>query len=142
MKPARRRFLGLVACVTAVPGLAAAQTYPARPVRIIVGFAPGGLSDILARLLGQWLTARLGQQFVVENRAGTASNLATELVVRAPSDGYTLLIFNSSAAINQTLPIHKRYFANRCHHERAGRHGGEPLGASQDSARVHRLCQG
>jgi tripartite-type tricarboxylate transporter receptor subunit TctC len=102
----RRRFLRLAAGATglvAMPRRASAQSYPTRPVRIIVGFAAGGLSDILARLLGQWLTERLGQQFVVENRAGAASNLATELVVRAPSDGYTLLIFNSSAAINQTL---------------------------------------
>ena len=102
----RRRFLRLAAGATglvAVPPKAWAQSYPTRPIRIVVGFAAGGLSDILARLLGQWLTERLGQQFVVENRAGAASNLATELVVRAPSDGYTLLIFNSSAAINQTL---------------------------------------
>jgi tripartite-type tricarboxylate transporter receptor subunit TctC len=102
----RRRFLRWAAGATglvAVPPKAWAQSYPTRPIRIVVGFAAGGLSDILARLLGQWLTERLGQQFVVENRAGAASNLATELVVRAPSDGYTLLIFNSSAAINQTL---------------------------------------
>ena len=76
--------------------------YPARPVRLIVGAAAGGLSDILARLLGQWLSEQLGQQFVVENRVG-ATNIATELVVRAPGDGHTLLLFNVSAAINATL---------------------------------------
>jgi tripartite-type tricarboxylate transporter receptor subunit TctC len=91
------------ACLTVVSRRAWTQAFPTRPVRIIVGFAAGGLSDILARLLGQWLTERLGQQFVVENRAGAASNLVTEAVVRAPSNGYTLLIFNSSAAINPTL---------------------------------------
>ena len=106
MKLPRRQFLHLAAgaaALSATSCIASAQAYPTRPVRIIVGFAAGGLSDILARLLGQWLTERLGQQFVVENRAGAASNLATELVARAPSDGYTLLIFNSSAAINQAL---------------------------------------
>jgi tripartite-type tricarboxylate transporter receptor subunit TctC len=106
MKLPRRQFLHLAAgaaVLSATSCIASAQAYPTRPVRIIVGFAAGGLSDILARLLGQWLTERLGQQFVVENRAGAASNLATELVARAPSDGYTLLIFNSSAAINQAL---------------------------------------
>src|SRR5580700_3074359 len=106
MRLPRRQFLHLAAgaaCLTVVSRRAWTQAYPTRPVRIIVGFAAGGLSDILARLLGQWLTERLGQQFVVENRPGAASNLATEAVVRAPSDGYTLLIFNSSAAINPTL---------------------------------------
>jgi tripartite-type tricarboxylate transporter receptor subunit TctC len=85
----RRQFLlaAGTAGLVAVSRRARTQSYPTRPVRIIVGFAAGGLSDILARLLGQWLTERLGQQFVVENRAGAASNLATELVVRAPSDG-------------------------------------------------------
>jgi tripartite-type tricarboxylate transporter receptor subunit TctC len=106
MKLPRRQFLHLAAgagALSATSCIASAQAYPTRPVRIIVGFAAGGLSDVLARLLGQWLTERLGQRFVVENRAGAASNLATELVARAPSDGYTLLIFNSSAAINQAL---------------------------------------
>ena len=83
--------------------MARAQAYPTRPVRIIVGAPAGGLSDILARLLGQWLSEQFGQQFIVENRAGAATNIATELVVRAPADGYTLLIFTASAAINATL---------------------------------------
>ena len=102
----RRRFLQLAAGAAALPAMsrfALAQTYPARPVRIIVGFAPGGTIDILARLIGQWLSERLGQPFIVENRPGAASNLGTDAVVRAPADGYTLLLFNSAAAINATL---------------------------------------
>ena len=104
--PHRRQFLHLAAGAAAVPAvsrIASAQTYPARPVRLIVGAAAGGLSDILARLLGDWLSEQLGQQFVVENRVGAATNIATELVVRAQGDGYTLLLFNTSAAINATL---------------------------------------
>nr|WP_271606281.1 tripartite tricarboxylate transporter substrate binding protein [Bradyrhizobium sp. CCBAU 11434] len=84
-------------------GPAWAQTYPARPVRIMVGFAAGGPNDILARLLGEWWSERLGQQFIVENRPGAGSNLATEAVVRAPPDGYTLLLVGSPNAINATL---------------------------------------
>jgi tripartite-type tricarboxylate transporter receptor subunit TctC len=83
--------------------LARAQDYPARPVRLIVGFAPGGTTDITARLIGQWLSERLGQQFVIENRTGAATNIATEAVVRAPADGYTLLLVTASNAINATL---------------------------------------
>ena len=79
------------------------QTYPSRPVRLIVGYAAGGPVDIIARLMGQWLSERLGQQFVVENRPGAGSNIATEAVVRAPADGYTLLHCSSSNAINATL---------------------------------------
>jgi tripartite-type tricarboxylate transporter receptor subunit TctC len=105
MKLPRRSFLHLAAGAAALPAvsdLARAQAYPARPVRIIVGFAAGGSSDILARLMGQWLTERLGQPFVIENRPGAATNIATEAVVRAPPDGYTLLYFGSSAAVNAT----------------------------------------
>jgi tripartite-type tricarboxylate transporter receptor subunit TctC len=80
-----------------------AQTYPSRPVRIIVGFAAGGPNDILARLIGQWLSERLGQSFVIENRPGAGSNIATEAVVRAPPDGYALLLVGSPNAINATL---------------------------------------
>jgi tripartite-type tricarboxylate transporter receptor subunit TctC len=83
--------------------LARAQAYPSRPVRLIVGFAPGGTTDITARLIGQWLSERLGQQFVVENRTGAATNIGTEAVVRAPADGYTLLLVTASNAINATL---------------------------------------
>ena len=102
----RREFLRLSAAATALPAatrLARAETYPARPVHIIVGFAAGGPNDISARLIGQWLSERLGQQFVVENRPGAGGNVATELVVRAPADGYTLLLVPAPAAINATL---------------------------------------
>jgi tripartite-type tricarboxylate transporter receptor subunit TctC len=84
-------------------GFASAQTYPSRPVRIIVGFAAGGPNDILARLIGQWLSERLGQPFVIENRPGAGSNIATEAVVHATPDGYTLLLVGTPNAINATL---------------------------------------
>jgi tripartite-type tricarboxylate transporter receptor subunit TctC len=103
MKVSRRQFLHLAASATAlpaVPPIASAQTYPSRPVRIVVGFAAGGGSDLIARVMGQWLSERLGQQFVIENRPGAGTNIATEMVVRAPPDGYTLLLVNSSGAVN------------------------------------------
>ena len=106
MKLPRREFLHLSAAAIALPAaarLARAETYPARPVHIMVGFAAGGPNDISARLIGQWLSERLGQQFVVENRPGAGGNVATELVVRAPADGYTLLLVPAPAAINATL---------------------------------------
>jgi tripartite-type tricarboxylate transporter receptor subunit TctC len=106
MKLPRREFLHLSAAAIALPSvarLARAETYPARPVHIMVGFAAGGPNDISARLIGQWLSERLGQQFVVENRPGAGGNVATELVVRAPADGYTLLLVPAPAAINATL---------------------------------------
>ena len=106
MKLPRRRFLHLAAgaaALPAVPRIALAQTYPTRPVRIIVGFAAGGGSDIVARLIGQWLSERLGRPFIVENRPGANTNIATEAVVRAPPDGYTLLLVDSAAALNATL---------------------------------------
>ena len=102
----RRRFLHLAAGAAALPALSRSawtQTYPARPVHIIVGFSAGGPNDILARLIGEWLSKRFGQPFVIENRPGAGSNLATEAVVRAPSDGYTLLLVGSPNAINATL---------------------------------------
>jgi tripartite-type tricarboxylate transporter receptor subunit TctC len=84
--------------------MAWAQAYPTRPVRIIVPFAPAGGTDIAARLMGQWLSERLGQPFVIENRPGAAGNIGTEAAVRAPADGYTLLVFpQSSSALNATL---------------------------------------
>jgi tripartite-type tricarboxylate transporter receptor subunit TctC len=106
MKLPRRTFLHLAAGVAALPvasRIASAQSYPSRPVRLIVGFAAGGTTDITARLIGQWLSERLGQQFVIENRTGAATNIATEAVVRAPADGYTLLLVTASNAINATL---------------------------------------
>jgi tripartite-type tricarboxylate transporter receptor subunit TctC len=106
MKLPRRQFLHLAAGAAALPAMlrgARAQTYPARPVRIIVGFAAGGGSDIAARLIGQWLSERLGQSFIIENRPGAGSNIAAEVVVRAPPDGYTLLLVSSPSAINATL---------------------------------------
>jgi hypothetical protein len=91
-------------CVAAPPApIAGAQTYPARPVRLVVGYAAGGGTDITARLIAQWLSERLGQQFVVENRAGAATNIGTEAVVHAPADGYTLLLAHTANAINATL---------------------------------------
>jgi tripartite-type tricarboxylate transporter receptor subunit TctC len=102
----RRRFLHLTAGAAALPAvtrLARAQAYPSRPVRLMVGFAPGGTTDLGARLMAQWLSDRLGQQFIVENRTGAATNIATEAVVRAAPDGYTLLIVTASNAINATL---------------------------------------
>ena len=106
MKLPRRQFLRLAAGTAALPILprtAAALDFPIRPVHIIVGFAPAGATDISARLIGQWLAERLGQQFFVENRPGAGSNIATEAVVRAPADGYTLLVAGQPAAFNATL---------------------------------------
>src|SRR6516165_3381137 len=106
MKLPRRNFLHLAAgaaALSAVSRFAWAQVYPTRPVRIVVGFPPGGGADITARLIGQWLSERLGQPFIIENRPGAGSNTATEAVVRAPADGYTLLIVGTFNAFNATL---------------------------------------
>jgi tripartite-type tricarboxylate transporter receptor subunit TctC len=118
MKLPRRTFLRLAAGAAALPAASRfgvtqtlaqtsaqtlAQAYPTRPVRLMVGFAAGGTTDIGARLMGQWLSERLGQQFLIENRTGAGTNIATEAVVRAPADGYTLLIVTASNAINATL---------------------------------------
>jgi len=106
MRLCRRQFLHLAAGATTLPAvcrIARAQIYPTRPVRIIVGFPAGGVTDITARVTGQWLSERLGQQFVIENRPGAATNIATEAVIRAPADGYTLLLANATNAINATL---------------------------------------
>jgi tripartite-type tricarboxylate transporter receptor subunit TctC len=103
---ARRRFLHLAAGAVALPAasrFAWAQTYPSRPVHFMVAFAPGGANDIVARLIGQSLSARLGQPFIIENRAGAGSNIGTEVVVRAPPDGYMLLVVGAPNAINATL---------------------------------------
>src|SRR5437660_7183838 len=102
----RRCFLHLAVGAATLPALsrtARAQTYPTRPVRLIVGFPPGGATDLNARLIGQLLSERLGQTFVIENRPGANTNLASEAVIRAPADGYTCLMVGTSAAINATF---------------------------------------
>src|SRR6058998_2634096 len=102
----RRKFLHLATGAAALPilsGLASAQSYPWRPVRIVAAFAAGGGVDITARLIGQWLADRLGQSFVVENRAGAGGNIGTEAVIRAPPDGYTLLLATLPNAVNASL---------------------------------------
>jgi len=105
VKLSRRRFLRVAAAAPALAGwrMASAQAYPIQPVRLIVGYPPGGATDITARLMGQWLSRRLGQPFVIENRPGAGTNIATESVVRASADGYTLLLATAANAINTTL---------------------------------------
>ena len=106
MKLPRRNFLHLAAGAAALPAIsrvAQAQTYPTRPVRLILGYAPGGAPDIVARLIGEWLSQRFGRPFIIENRPGGASNVGTEAVVRASADGYTLLYVTTANAINATL---------------------------------------
>jgi tripartite-type tricarboxylate transporter receptor subunit TctC len=105
MNPRRRHFLQIAAAAAVLPVAqrASAQTYPSRPVRLVVGFAAGSTTDILARLIGPWLSQRLGQQFIIENRPGAGANIATEAVAKAAPDGYTLLMVAPVHAINPTL---------------------------------------
>src|SRR6266545_1132091 len=99
----RRAFLGAAAALLGIPSKARAQAYPSRPVRFVVGFPANGPNDILARLIGQWLSERLGQPFAVENQPGASGNIATEAVVRAPADGYTILLVGPANAISGSL---------------------------------------
>jgi tripartite-type tricarboxylate transporter receptor subunit TctC len=106
MKLPRRKFLQLAACSAVLPTLAQrawAQAYPARPVRVVVPVAAGGANDVTGRLVAQWLSEKLGQQFFIENRPGAGTNIGTEAVIRSPADGYTLLIAGTNAAINPSL---------------------------------------
>ena len=133
MKLPRRNFLHLAAGAAALPAVlrfAWAQGYPSRAVRIIAGFAPGGGTDISARLMGQWLSERLGQPFIIENRPGGGGNIGTEAVVHAPADGYTLLMAGSAAAP-----------AARCRNCRRGRFMGfsPPAGATGTIRRTGRV---
>ena len=136
------------AALPAVSRFARAQAYPSRPVRLIVGFPAGGPTDIVARLMGQWLSERLGQPFVIENRPGAGSNIATEAVVRAPPDGYTLLMVGPADAVNATLyeKLNFNFIRDIAPvagiYPRAPCHGGESIGSGQDGSGVHRLRQG
>src|SRR5262249_51782202 len=116
MRLPRRRFLHLAAGAAALPAvsrLAAAETWPARPVRIVVGFPAGNPPDIIARMLGQWLSDRLGQQFIIDNRPGAGSTIATEGVANSPADGYTLMLAVMSNAIGASLYTNLRYDLKR-----------------------------
>ena len=150
MNRARRRFLRLAANIAALSALgrgAAAETYPSRPVKLIVGLPAGGAPDIYARLLADWLSARLGQPFVVENRPGGSGNIATETVIRAAPDGYTLLMVIAPNVINPTLNPHLKFDFIRDTAPVASIggspfvHGGEPFTPRQDRSRLHRLRQ-
>jgi len=151
VKFSRRHFLHLTAGAVALPAmlrLARAQTYAARPVHLIVGWPPGGAADLLARLIGQPLSQRLGQPLIIENRPGAGSNIATEAVVRAVPNGSTLLHVSSVNAFNATL--YRQPWLQFCPRHRAGREpvprtrglGGAPVVPSEIGARVDHLCQG
>jgi hypothetical protein len=149
MKLPRRNFLHLAAGAAALPvrsRFAWAQAYPARPVRIVVGFPAGGAPDIIARLVGQVLSERLSQQFVIENRPGAASNIGTELVVKAPPNGYTLLMVVATNTVNATLyepqfQFHPRHCAGREHCRHFLWHAGQSIIPSQNRSRLHCLCE-
>src|SRR5262249_3631186 len=125
--------------------LAWAQTYPSRPVRIVVGFPAGSAADLLARLFGQRLSERLGQPFIIENRPGAGSNIATDMVAHSPPDGHTLLMITGSNAVNATLYDKLDYNfirdSGHPHDPRAACPGVEPVGRGQNRSRTHRICQ-
>ncbi len=151
MKFPRRQFLHLTtgaAVLSALPQLARAEAYPTKPIRLIVPVPPAGTFDIVGRLIANSLSKRLGQQFVVENRGGAATNLGTGLVAHAAADGYTLLLAGSPGAINATL-YHNldfsfaRDIAPVASIERAPLdHGRQPGAAGQDGCAIHQLCKG
>ena len=151
MKLPRRNFLHLAAGAAALPAVsrvAWAQAYPTRPVRLIEGFGAGSAPDVLARLIGQSLSEQLGQPFVVENRRGANSNIATDAVARAfagrlhaPSH-HVGERYQRDALRQAQLQFHPRYRADREHRSRALGHGGPSVGSGQDRCRIHRLCQG
>ena len=147
----RREFLRLAVGAATIPALAPhamAQSYPARPVHVIVGFPPGGAADTIARLLGQWLSGRLGQPFIIENRPGAAGNIATEAAVKSPADGYTLLLVVANNAVNATLydKLNFNFIRDIAPVASIARVPGSldvnPIGSCPHCSRVHRLCQG
>jgi hypothetical protein len=150
MNLARRGFLYLLGCGAALPTLspiARAQAYPSHPVRLIVGFTPGGPTDIFARLIGQWLSERFGQPFVVENRPGAGSTIGIEAVVNAPPDGYTLAVISTSAAVSASFYQHlnfqsdPRHCAGFRHCARALGDGGPSVSSGHDGSGIHCLCE-
>src|SRR5215475_4280110 len=151
MASSRRRFLRLAGIATALPALsrfAWAQSYPARPVRLIVTFPAGSAPDIIARLAGQYLSERLGQQFVIENKPGAGGNIATEYVAKTEPDGYTILMPVSTNAVNVALYRNLNFDYMRDiapvggHRESPLRHRRAAIVPDQDAARVHRLSRG
>ena len=150
MKLPRRKFLQLAAGAAALPAVsrvARAQAYPSRPVHLIVAFPAGGSPDIVARLIGQWLSERLGQPFVVDNRPGGSGNIGTEALVRAPADGYSLLWpFRRTQSTRRSTIIFVLISFATPRRWRVlpvfPRNGSESVRSSKDGFRIHRLCQG
>jgi hypothetical protein len=145
-----RRLLALSICCIAAgsAAVAPAADYPTRPVKWVVPYPPAGTTDVLARIVAQWLTEKLGQPFVIENKPGAGNNLGTESVVKAAPDGYTMLLVNPANGINATLykepqlQRHPRHRAGRRHRANAQRDGSDAVVPGQDGRRVHRLLQG
>ena len=147
MKLPRRTFLNLAAGAVVLPsGSAVAQIYPSRPIHLIVGFPPGGAADLIARLIGQSLSDRLGQQLIIENRVGASSNLATEMVIRAPPDGYTLLQLTAVNSWNASLYNNLKFDFLRDIAPVASVYRGigvlvvRPVVPCKNASRIRRLC--